>query len=704
MTALPFPVAGLGTYYLLRGRVSNEAAALGAFAFTLSGPVLSTGNMLNYSWTVGLLPFVLLATERFVQQPAAVRLALAALCFALQALAGEVVTLAGTGAIAVIYATVTARNGTRSRLHAVLLATVAGAAGALLAAVQLFPLAAALLRSARGEGAVTDGWSVHPLSLVEVVMPNYFGDTFVPTKDVSNWIMPLNSGREPLLMSIYLGVPLLFVALLGIAAGSARRWTTFWALVALATFVLALGYYTPIYPFLRDAVPGMRTLRYPSKYFLFTTFAVASVAAVGWDAIVRGESIVGKRRKVVLAILCSFGVAGGALAALAVVLPRASFDMFARLGGLVGVNDVEWAAEIAVAAAAPQGMRLLGLSVAALGLYWILLRSPGLSLVARGGLFVLLVADLLLTNIPLNPTMPADLLRAPQWVAATREHPTDRVYIGRGERSVDELRIDSPPIMGVDPETPLRVVAALQSTLLCMMPSGPEVREPISRDMSSLRPVDYWVMSNEFHQPGRGAARGRYLARTATRYYLLGEAPLGDFRLVAEVPNLSPLAVYELTSVRPRAVVASSEFVEPDLVVHAFAMMSDQFDPSTEVLLTAAPPEPAGAVGVGVPAQAAILEEGTNHIVLRAGAPEGGGYLVLMDSYDPGWTAEVDGQDATVLKANGLFRAVRLASGEHVVRFEYRPVSLYVGAAVSLATALGLLLACWLARRRTMRA
>jgi hypothetical protein len=51
------------------------------------------------------------------------------------------------------------------------------------------------------------------------------------------------------------------------------------------------------------------------------------------------------------------------------------------------------------------------------------------------------------------------------------------------------------------------------------------------------------------------------------------------------------------------------------------------------------------------------------------------GYVVLNDPYHPWWTAEVDGREAPVLQANGIFRAVRVPAGRHQVRFVFRPFS-----------------------------
>ena len=82
--------------------------------------------------------------------------------------------------------------------------------------------------------------------------------------------------------------------------------------------------------------------------------------------------------------------------------------------------------------------------------------------------------------------------------------------------------------------------------------------------------------------------------------------------------------------------------------------------------------------------------------------PDGGGFLLLKDMHDPNWRAEVDGAPAPVLRADGIFRAVRLAPGEHDVRFVYVPTPLYAGIAVSVATALALA-GLWLLERRRAR-
>jgi len=64
------------------------------------------------------------------------------------------------------------------------------------------------------------------------------------------------------------------------------------------------------------------------------------------------------------------------------------------------------------------------------------------------------------------------------------------------------------------------------------------------------------------------------------------------------------------------------------------------------------------------------------------------GYLVLSDAWYPGWRATVDGVEASVLRANYAFRAVPVSAGEHLVRFEFKPLSWKIGLWVSALTVL----------------
>lgn len=58
--------------------------------------------------------------------------------------------------------------------------------------------------------------------------------------------------------------------------------------------------------------------------------------------------------------------------------------------------------------------------------------------------------------------------------------------------------------------------------------------------------------------------------------------------------------------------------------------------------------------------------------------------LFLSDTYDIGWTAEIDGKKTNIYKANWAFRAIVVPTGNHNVTFTYFPNSFKIGIYLSL--------------------
>jgi len=77
-----------------------------------------------------------------------------------------------------------------------------------------------------------------------------------------------------------------------------------------------------------------------------------------------------------------------------------------------------------------------------------------------------------------------------------------------------------------------------------------------------------------------------------------------------------------------------------------------------------------------------ILAESPNLVTIdtRTGKD---GWLLLADTWYPGWEARIDGVLAPVHRGNYLFRTVHLPAGNHRVVFEYRPKSFYSGALIT---------------------
>jgi hypothetical protein len=78
-------------------------------------------------------------------------------------------------------------------------------------------------------------------------------------------------------------------------------------------------------------------------------------------------------------------------------------------------------------------------------------------------------------------------------------------------------------------------------------------------------------------------------------------------------------------------------------------------------------------------------------------------YLVLADTYDPGWSATIDGQPTPIRPAFSAFRAVYVPRGPHRVTFSYRPMGFKRGLiATAIGTVIALALLAWPRRVATL--
>jgi len=92
---------------------------------------------------------------------------------------------------------------------------------------------------------------------------------------------------------------------------------------------------------------------------------------------------------------------------------------------------------------------------------------------------------------------------------------------------------------------------------------------------------------------------------------------------------------------------------------------------------------------------------GAIELAVRCASP--GGFVVLSERWDPGWTASVGGVEVPVERVYGLVLGLDLPKGIHTVRVRYRPPGLTMGLSVA-AIALALLVAAWwLDDRRSRR-
>lgn len=626
ITALRLVVAGLGMYWFLRGglRVGVPAALIGALGFECSTTLAGWVGW-SFGNSIAVLPLLFAALER-ARQPGRRGVALLAGTVALHALAGY--PQATLHSLLAAGAWALARAGGADRRF-----LVRAAAGAMLgvglAAVQLVPF----LEYARE-------------SAVYAYRSQWMAALAVPPEAAITWLMPYAFGSAAdawgrwqfNIVSTHAGlVPLLLAPLGATARGraGARFFTVFVAVVAAVHYGLPGAAEVA-------SLPGL-ALGTNLRLMPYLVFGVCALGALGADRLARGEG----------------GAGAWLLRGWFVVLALGGFVWVAVQLGSTGARGLAWPLTTQL------GLALAGLTVAALlALCW---RASGgaawgAALVAVQAASAAAPALAYLPRVEaarLYPETPA--------LAWLRAQPPARVlmpgHVG--------LLYGLAEAHGYDGLTPRRIAELVGS-----VGTGTAlVRGYLQNPLEGV--------GSEALSPA-AVLTSPVTDLLGVRHVMLppGAAPVGAHQvLVHDGPDAR---VYADPRALPRAFVVFDARCAADAA--GLALVRERaVDLSREVVLAgcAAPP-PTGPAG---PASVRIIESAPARVRL-ATETAAAGWLVLTDTWFPGWRARVDGADTTLWRADHAFRAVQVPAGRHQVEMSFEPVSLRLGAALTVLAGL----------------
>ena len=249
--------------------------------------------------------------------------------------------------------------------------------GLALAAIQLLPAAELTRESQRAGGLDSTKVLTHsfwPLRLLTLLSPDFFGN---PAQNNfwgydNYWENAAYIGVLPLLLALWVT----WRRITDRRRGASQLPIGFFALAALISLVLAFGWFTPIYPFLFQTVPGFALFQGPARWLVVTIPALCALAAFGVQRwLDEGFSRRTARR------LMLFGIA--------IVIAGA---------GAVGVLSGR------VATFGPATLRLGVLVVAVGWTFQSKIQNPTSQVLVA----LLVAADLISAHLALNPTLPAD--------------------------------------------------------------------------------------------------------------------------------------------------------------------------------------------------------------------------------------------------------------------------------------------------------
>jgi hypothetical protein len=658
-TVLSVWLAGAAAYGWLRGHVGVAGALAGAGTFGLGG--FTFAHLIHTSMVNALpsVPLAIWALEWTWRSGRLAGVSLGALAIACQVFAGHLQDTILTGLLVGLCglhraSELRAWPGRRFAMGtAVGMVLLAG----LLAAVQWVPSKHLVDRSPRTGGLswedLTFGsWS--PELLPTLLVREAYGTRSHDT----DWMDGYYPYQE---MNVYLGA--LGLALAAVGAGAYRdRWVGRWLAIGLVGAVFMLGRYTFLFDVMHR-IPVMNSGRIPVRYHLWVSMAAAALVAVGVDRLARPGAV---------RLRAACGTIG--------LLLAACVPLLYHVYGPAWTDATSWTSTYHRARFAWLGDQLAGaaarnaaLLVGGLLVAWRAARQVDPRRRARlAALLPLLVlADLAATHRPevatVDPSYWTDPPRSAAKILADPSHA--RVY-GLGALSAGEpgYAVRAQPFFDA------------RDTLAWSL-------APVwgLRTSNSITPI--YDRRMYLYDRASLAAGVRFDLEDVT--HLLAGGPTDFARLGRPTPGGTAL-IYRNPNARPRArLVGRPAYVaDADEATRTLVRLGTE---ARDRLIVEDPSRPL-AEGAEARGSARVVEEEPERVVVAVAA-ETPAYLFLADTFDPGWTATVDGRPAPIRPAHVAFRAVYVGPGRHTVVFRYEPAGWRAGLALSgIGVALGVAL------------
>jgi len=666
-TVLSIWLTGLGTYLWLRRHAGPAGALTGAAIFGASGYVW--GHLIHTSMVNALasVPFVVWGLEASWASGRWRGAVLGGLALAIQVFAGhlqDALLTIGLVGLYSLYRAATER-GWRSRVRTVGMAVALVGVGILLSAVQWVPSKELLDRSPRAGGLSWEDLtfaSWHPELLPTMVVREAYGTRARDT----DWMDGFYPYHE---MNTYLGLIAMMLAVVGAGGAAARdRWSSFWVLLIGVGLVLMLGKFTCVFDF-AHRVPVLGSSREPVRFHLWVALGVAALAAVGVERLERPGPVSLRGALILTGVL--------------VVL---SIPILCTIYAPIWIGPNRWNTPRNFAQFRWLGheliISLIRTSLMAALAWWVarsVVRTNSPTRRARSAALMplLVLADLLGAHIAEVPTVnPRYWTEPPESVGRLKSDPNLIRVFGKADKSSGEPGYASEKVDFL----------AVRDTLDWSLPPVWHVASSRGETpMIARRSLDY---------TDHVVIGGGRLDIEGVSHVITGRLWRGKIIPVRSEPAGAAF-IHKNKNVLPRARLAGRPVYAVDQLSAVGALNRLTLESKLRDHLVVEDPKHPLPADATVSGTARIVEDLPERVVIEADAATPA-YLVLSDTFDPGWSATVDGLQEPIRPAYVAFRAVYLSQGKHTVVFTYRPAGFELGLGLSgCGIVLGLVLWFW---------
>ena len=616
---------------------SKPASVFSAVTALLGGYFLSMSSNYNQFHSVVWFPLILLFYQKYIEENGIRYLLGASIVIAFQVLAGgpesAVLSVLTIYACSLFWMNSGGYREKTIKIAAVVFLSVG------LSAIQWIPTYHLLEHLTRGAGisfSYSTERSMELRSLADIVLP----ENSQPFFDIAE------DERLAFLKSIYMGLLPLFILLMGMMRFRKDSFARFWIITFVAGILLSLGKHTPVYFYIYSWVPFFDMFRFPTKFFFLSAFALVLFSGRGLDYLANDLS----QRKIGWSVPL---VVLSLLAGIAILI-------FLKLGNL-GLNEA---------------LMVLGVTaVVCMAIYFNKIGSK----IFLAAFLCLLVLDLMGRNGLLIPFVNKSFYTEPPVLAKRFGNSADRFRIFKSDQIKVSRFVGRPRKVDFQVSNQL-VLSPLEQRWV--------IRDELYDNFGTIYNIAYadgietmllgdsalWKKIFSASKPER---KKIILMRSNVKYQIGDDY---EMEPSPEVP-LGVKQVEEFQDTLPRAFIVgrSQQGREPHLLNTYY---SESFDPLQEVLLGE---EVQMQTRSDFSGQVNKITYSPNKVELST-EQNGEGFLVLLDTYFPGWKVEVDGKPEHIYRANYFYRGVRLAPGSHRIEFSYEPVGLKMGAIISGVT------------------
>jgi hypothetical protein len=536
-------------------------------------------------------------------------------------------------------------GGLKTLIKTIGLTLVAGIIAFLVSSIQLIPTIEYFIQSQRSSAIdfqTALSYSFWPWRLITFLSPNFFGNP-----GLGNYWGYANYWED----AIYLGILPLFFAIYFLFQHEKNIEEKYWgkikpvrrfAIISIGiTFLLALGWNTPVFPWLFQNIPTFGIFNGPTRWMIIVEVCLILLAGFGAESWIQRGILHGK------------------------LINLSLTAVIAAMAGAIGVGfffkEINQSFVFSIIST---GIFLSG--------YLILAKfKPETSRLNLWRIVIVgwFTLDLLWAGLFLNPAIDTRLYEIEESPNSLTSRKHADIYYW------DSLQENAQRFNRFFQFKDIRATEDIYNLLATYLPNTNMISNVATlNNFDPIVPARYTDFMMELNNSSE-VERNRYLSLAS----------------VDEISSVAPTNIHEISWIRINTLpevrlVPCSEFTKtPDNALNWLRKAIQENNFETRIILESdEKPKEACKLNLTTDTSTLITSNLDNGLVIDINGNSLNQWLFVARSWYPGWEARVDGIKSEILRADYMFMAIKVSPGNHRIELTYSPLSFQIGRYLSI--------------------